>query len=171
MPASIFTCLQRYYPLYVSSLLTGTPHLQWSHFQIRLYSELLEGHEFWGALFNPVELPRRLSGKESTCQCRRHRFHPWVGKIPLRRKWQSTPVLLPGKFHGQKSLVGYSPWCHKELDTTEWLHFFTTRAKKPLKKIVNTHTHTHTLWGVSALLILSLCCTPLWSKCTIPVGG
>ena len=41
----------------------------------------------------------------------------------LNRKWQSTPVLLPGKSHGQRSLVGYSPWGRKELDTTERLHF------------------------------------------------
>ena len=39
------------------------------------------------------------------------------------RKWQPTPVLLPGESHGRRSLVGYSPWCCKELDTTEWLHF------------------------------------------------
>ena len=38
-------------------------------------------------------------------------------------KWQSTPVLLPGKSHGQRSLVGYSPWGRKESDTTERLHF------------------------------------------------
>ena len=50
-------------------------------------------------------------------------FDPWVGKIPWRRKWQSTPVLLPGKSHEQRSLVGYSPWGRKELDTTERLHF------------------------------------------------
>ena len=49
-------------------------------------------------------------------------FNPWVGKIPWRRKWQSTPVLLPGKSHGQRSLVGYSPWGCKELDKTEQLH-------------------------------------------------
>ena len=49
-------------------------------------------------------------------------FDPWVGKILLRRKWQSTPVLLPGKSHGQRSLVGYSPWGRKESDTTERLH-------------------------------------------------
>ena len=55
-------------------------------------------------------LPRGLKGKEFTCQCRRcrrHGFNPWIRKIPWRRKWQPTPVLLPGKFHGQKSLVGY----------------------------------------------------------------
>ena len=40
-----------------------------------------------------------------------------------RRKWQPTPVLLPGKSHGLRSLVGYSPWGRKESDTTEWLHF------------------------------------------------
>ena len=41
----------------------------------------------------------------------------------LRRKWQPIPVFLPGKSHGQRSLVGYSPWGHKELDVTERLHF------------------------------------------------
>ena len=46
-----------------------------------------------------------------------------VGKIPWRRKWQSTPGLLPGKSHGQRSLVGYSPWGRKDLDMTERLHF------------------------------------------------
>ena len=50
-------------------------------------------------------------------------FNPWVRKIPRRRKWQPTPVLLPGQFHGWRSLVGYSPWDHKESDTTERLHF------------------------------------------------
>ena len=43
--------------------------------------------------------------------------------MPWRRKWQPTPVLLPGKFHGLRSLVGYSPWDHKESDTTERLQF------------------------------------------------
>ena len=47
------------------------------------------------------------------------RFNLWVQKVPGSRKWQPTPVFLPGKFHGQKSLAGYSPWGLKELDTTE----------------------------------------------------
>ena len=42
-------------------------------------------------------------------------FDPWVGKIPWRRKWTPTPVFLPGKSHGQRSLVGYSPWGHKRV--------------------------------------------------------
>ena len=66
-------------------------------------------------------LPWWLSGGESACQCRRCQFDPWVGKIPWRRKWLPTPLFLPGEFHGQRSLAGYSPWDHKELDTTEQL--------------------------------------------------
>ena len=50
-------------------------------------------------------LPWWLSGKELTCQWR-HEFDPWVGKISWSRKWQHTPVFLPGEFHGQRSLVG-----------------------------------------------------------------
>ena len=43
-------------------------------------------------------------------QCGRPKFDPWVRKISWRRKWQPVPVFLPGKFHGQRSLAGYSPW-------------------------------------------------------------
>ena len=56
------------------------------------------------------------SGKEPACQCRRHKrlmFNPWVGKIPWSRKWQPTPVFLPGESHGQRSLAGCGPWDHK----------------------------------------------------------
>ena len=67
-------------------------------------------------------LPCWLSGWRVCLQCRRHRRHgfdPWARKIPWRRERQPTSVFLPGKFLGQKSLVGYSPWGHKESDTTE----------------------------------------------------
>ena len=62
------------------------------------------------------------SGKEPTYHCRRckrRRFDLWVRKIPWRRKWQPTLIFLPGESHGQRSLVSYSPWCHRESDTTE----------------------------------------------------
>ena len=68
---------------------------------------------------------RWLSGKESAYQCsrcRRLQLDPWVGKILCRSKWLPTPVFLPGKPHGQRSLVGYSPWDHKESDMTEHAH-------------------------------------------------
>ena len=58
-------------------------------------------------------LPRRLGGKESACQHRRYKrcgFDVWLRKIPWRRKWQPTPVFLPGKSHGQRSLVDCSSW-------------------------------------------------------------
>ena len=59
-----------------------------------------------------IKFPGGTSGKECDCQCRRCKrcgFDLWVGKIPWRREWQLTPEFLPGKFHGQRSLVGYSP--------------------------------------------------------------
>ena len=68
------------------------------------------------------------SGEESACQCRRLNrcgFSPLVGKIPWRRKWQPSPVFLPGEPHGQRCMVGYSPWGHKELDTTEHVWMLT----------------------------------------------
>ena len=70
------------------------------------------------------------SGKGSTHQCsrcKRYRFDPWVAKIPWRRKWQPTPVFLPRKSQGQRSLASYSPWDRKESDITKCAH---------------THTHT-----------------------------
>ena len=68
-------------------------------------------------------LPRWRSGKEPACRCKRCRFNPWVGKIPWRRKWQPTPIILPGEFHRQRSLAGYSPWGLKESDTMEATDF------------------------------------------------
>ena len=56
--------------------------------------------------------------------CGRPQFDSWVAKIPWRRKWHPTPALLPGKSHGWRSLIGYSPWGCKESDTTERLHFY-----------------------------------------------
>ena len=61
--------------------------------------------------------PGHTSGKEPACQFWRqktHRFDPWVRKIPWRKAQQPTPVFLPGESHGQKSLVDYRPWSHKE---------------------------------------------------------
>jgi len=58
-------------------------------------------------------------------QCRRCRFDSWVRKTPWRRKWQVTPVFLPGKSHGQRSLAGYSPQVCKESDMTELQNTYT----------------------------------------------
>ena len=81
------------------------------------------------------------SGKESPCQCRRCnrcRFDPWVGKIPWSRRRQPTPVFMPVKFHGQRSLAGYSLLgCRVRHD---WACM---RACTHVR--THTHTHTHTL--------------------------
>ena len=68
-----------------------------------------------------MELLWWLRSKESTCQYRKHGFNLWVRKMLWRRKWHPTPVFLPRKSCGQRSLVGYSSWGPEELDITEWL--------------------------------------------------
>ena len=74
-------------------------------------SPFKEGRRETGKMFSNKSLglgfPGGASGKEPACQCRRHkrhRFDPWVGKTPWRRRWQPTPVILPGESHGQRSL-------------------------------------------------------------------
>ena len=78
------------------------------------------------------DFPGGASGKEAAGQCRRcnrRGYYPWVGKTPWRTERHSTPVLLPGKSHGQRSLAGYSPWGRKESDPTEWLRMHTLKRK------------------------------------------
>ena len=91
---------------------TEEPHgLQSRGFQILNTTEQLR---FWGR-----DISGCPSGKGLACQYRRHKrcgFDSWVRRIPWSRKWQPTPVFLSVKFHGQRRLEGYSPWCHKELD-------------------------------------------------------
>ena len=71
--------------------------------------------------------------KNPTCQYgkgKRCEFHPWVRKISWSRKWQPTPIFLPGKFYGRRSLAGYSPWGFKELDATEHIIIIDTVLSK-----------------------------------------
>ena len=90
-------------------------------------TKLLRARVVWG-------LPRWHSGKESDCQCRRcrrHRFDPWVGKIIWRRKWQPTPVFLPEKLYGQRSLVGYTLWGHKsQTGLSDWAQHKAVKMKQ-----------------------------------------
>ena len=69
-------------------------------------------HEVWLPVVSIpyYGLPKWLSGKESSCQCGRYRFDPWIGEIPCWRKWQPIPIFLSGEFHEQRSLADYSPW-------------------------------------------------------------
>ena len=76
-------------------------------------------------------------------QCRRPGFDSWVGKIPWRRKWQPTPVFLPGEAHGWRNLAGYSPWGHKDLNMTEQLtlSLFTCRILGSTSDLQNWNLH------------------------------
>ena len=103
-------------------------------------------------------LPWLVSDKESACssgdhlQCKRHWFYPQVRKIPLRRKWQPTPVFLPGKSRGQRSLGGYSPWGRK--------------SQTQLGNYATITTILTLMLSVLCLQALSLCAT-CWSSAAI----
>ena len=87
---------------------------------------------------------------------KRHRrcgFDPWVKKIPWRRAWTPTPVLLPEESHGQRSLAGYSPWGHKETQlkrlsthtcTSCCLDIFLFYEVKSVRLVSIPYTHVHT---------------------------
>ena len=70
--------------------------------------------------FEQLDFPGGSDGKASVYNAGDAGSIPGSGRFSWRRKWQSTPVLLTGKAHGQRTLVGYSPWGRKELGTTEW---------------------------------------------------
>ena len=90
------------------------------------------------------------------------RFNPWVGKISWRRKWQPTPVFLPGKSHGWWNLVGYSPWGRKESDTTEQLHFLQSLGNRNLfwvlelistyQSLITSYTHCRRKLSTQSIL-------------------
>ena len=96
-----------------------------------LYRQLLYHYATWGALSGGTKLlplhflyfPGGSGGKASVYNAGDLGSISGSGRFPWRRKWQSTPILSPGRSHGQRSLVGYSSWGHKESDTTEQLHF------------------------------------------------
>ena len=127
----------------VFSCVVGRGCLLWPvHFlgKTLLVFALLQGtvkKNTWYTLSYIGGFPAGASGKESTCQCRgckRPGFEPWVRKIPQRRKWQPTPVFLPGKFHGQRNLSRYSPWGRKESDTIERLSTHKENIRAPWHK-------------------------------------
>ena len=74
-------------------------------------------------------LPWWLSAEEPSCQCSRLGPSPWARQISWRKKWQPSPVFLPGKSHGQRSLAGYSPWGCKRVRHDLQLHSITTTQR------------------------------------------
>ena len=97
------------------------------------------------ALLRLLGIPGGASSKEPACQYRRHKRHefsPWVGNIPWKRTWQSTPVFLPGESLEQKSLVGYK---------FKW----SQRVRHDWGDLACTHTHRHTHARTHALRLLN----------------
>ena len=98
-----------------------------------------------------LPIPGCLALDEWSRHCdylRKPKFNPWFGKIPWRREWQPAPVLLPRKFHGQRSLVGYSPWGCKQLDMTDQPSTRVKVYKSPSGARNNRHGKKQTNWKV-----------------------
>ena len=93
----------------------------------------------------PLGLPRWHSGKESTCNAGdagdMGSIH--VRKLPWRRKWQPTPVFLPGKCHGQRSLASYSPWSHKRVR-----HNLATKQQQEQSSLKHSHWNRFSFSGL-----------------------
>ena len=104
---------------------TQVSHIAGRYFTLWATRETHHALASWTAALSNVDIRAFLggsAGKEPACQCRRHKRPPVQSlgqEDTLRRKWQLVPICLPGKFHGKRSLVGYSPWGCKESDTTE----------------------------------------------------
>ena len=82
--------------------------------------------------------PSGSVGKESACQCRRHRFDPWVGRIPWRRKWQTNPASLSGESQAQRSPADYSPWGQRVKHGLATKHAFTLVEMPFLYRLVKS---------------------------------
>ena len=97
------------------------------------------------------DFPGSASDEESACQCRRRKgrgFDPWVGKIPWSRKWQPIHIFLPEKFYGQRSLVHYHPWGHKESGRTEQLRMWLRASEEVWNIEVNLRFFLLVWWAL-----------------------
>ena len=125
-------------------LINNYSQMQMAYFQREGGKEGREGREGKSRedLTQRLGFPGGTSGKESTCprrRCKRCGLDPWDGKIPWRREWQPSPVFLPVKPHGQRSLAGCSPWGHKEWERTEQLstHAHTKTCSYPYSDVIS----------------------------------
>jgi len=109
--------LKRKFSKMVLSQDSGTSHT-WHSASNTAAALIIGVYDFYRIVFI-IGLLWWLRWQRICLQCRRLGFNSWVRKIPWRREWLLTPVFLTGEFHGQRSLVGYSPWGRKELDMTE----------------------------------------------------
>ena len=133
------TGVQTYYYMHHMHTIYIHKHMH-LHVQTNKHTYLLKSGGFLGG---PMV-------EESTFQCRRLGFDLSVSRIPWGRKWHPTPVFLPGKSHGQRSLAGCSPWGCKELDMT-----------KQLRKHACTHVHESHTYTNAQLCSCTHICIPV----------
>ena len=95
------------------------------------------------------------------CQCRRHRFSPWVRKIPWRREWLPTPIFLPGKPDRQRRLAGYSPWGYKDLK--DWTTRSSSTAKRFRACILMVEIATFNWYNSYKILVYKIFFRRQWS--------
>ena len=108
-------------------------------------------------LESPMVFPDDSDGKEFNCQCRRCGFDPWVGKILWRRKRQPSPVLLPGKSHGYRSLAGYSLWGHWRVERVfNMANYFSRHFLQVIQILLSFFRKIPTShWGIPTLNLVS----------------
>ena len=104
-------------------------------------------------------LPQWLSSKDCLLwkSCKRHRFDPWVGKIPCRRERQSTPVFLAGKTHGQRNLMGYSPYKRSQRVGHDWV----TELNWTEHNHIYLRMYSNMKWQISTMQNCNYFCTNL----------
>ena len=97
-------------------------------------------------------LPKWLSGKESSCQCRKCGVDPWRKKSPWRRKRHLTQVFLPGKSHGQKSLTGCSPWgCKRVRQLSDYTRTILSKTvANRIQQLIRQAVHHGQVWFIPA---------------------
>ena len=131
----------------------------------QIYAELAIVHLQW--LPKPtLGFPGGTSGQDPACQCKRLQrcsFDPWVGKIPWRREWQTTPVLLLGESHGHRSLVGHK--VHRVAKSWIWPKWLSTHQPtlqhRELYSIFYNNLNRKRIWKrIDICITESLCYTP-----------
>ena len=103
-----------------------------------------------------------FSGKESTCQCRRREFDPWVGKIPWRKAWQPPPVFLPGKSHGQRRLPGFSPRGCKRVG-----HDLVTKQQQQHCEVIDEKTEERRVYALRSRHVSGTGLSPHCALCVL----
>ena len=126
------------------------PHQTEKNWEIQLTAEIAAS-DIWPQINHPKGFLGGASGKEPTCQCRRHKrlgFNPWVRKTPWRRAWQPTPVSLPGESHGLWAWWTTVHSVKKSQIGLKWLHMYAYKLFQPSLAIWATWSSIEQWWAI-----------------------